>query len=89
MCLMCEWYYDSCWNDECYDAAVDPDEKYISNSRTEPRKIFLHKGSTGPCKHMRENHGPECDVITPHEGEYGLVYDTCNCYKDDEGWCYE
>lgn len=90
MCLMCEFYYDSCWNDECYDAAIHPDEKYMSNSRENPRKIFLHMGYTGPCKHMRADHGPECYVIEKHEDpKYGMIYDTCNCERDDEkGWIY-
>lgn len=83
MCLMCEWYFDSCWNDECYDAAVDPEERYMSNSKVEPRKIFLHKGATGPCKHMLEKHHPECAVVKRQPSEYGMLYDNCTCYEYD------
>lgn len=83
MCLMCEWYFDSCYEQECYDAAVDPKERYITNSKISPRKIFLHKGITGPCRHMLEEHHADCAVVKRHPSKYGMVHDTCTCDELD------
>jgi hypothetical protein len=84
MCLMCEWYFDSCWKPECWEAASG-EEKYEGRGG---HQVFLHKGYSVPCEHMRENHGPECDVILPKDSDYGLVYDSCNCDWIDDEWVY-
>jgi len=76
MCLMCEYYRESCDDPECI-AAVE-DSYNIYNGRT--ITLFLNRGDSEPCKHMIERHGAECPVIKKHETKYGLIYDECDCY---------
>lgn len=89
MCLMCENYLDICDQPECVaDAASGDmlnDPLFVSRSG---ERLFLWRGygSSGPCVHMRENHGPECRVVNP--GEDGL-YDDCSCYLDGQTWVYD
>lgn len=102
MCLMCEHYLDICDKPECVSAAkaryeatkATPkpsislmEEYFRSRSGAE---YFLWKGySEAPCKHIVEDHGPECNVVKRVETEYGLLFDTCNCDPDTEaGWVY-
>lgn len=76
MCLMCEYYYDLCDKAECVDAATG-EEKFISRGGT--YKYFLHKGYSGPCRHMIAEHEPDCPVVKKVQSEYGLIYDDCEC----------
>lgn len=90
---MCEFYYASCSEAECIQAAearakADPKvrEEYYQGRTME---LFLWKGySDEPCKHIKAEHGPECSVVKRTETEYGLLFDTCNCETYDEGKTY-
>lgn len=102
MCLMCEWYIDSCDKPECIEAAeqryenakASGDRQQISSAAEElyvsrsDWKLFLWKGYSEPCEHIREGHGPHCAVVKRQETEYGLLYDSCNCDWLDGSWVY-
>lgn len=90
MCLMCEYYFESCSEPECVEAVKDSgtEEYYRGLTGTE---LFLFKGYSEPCVHMYQGHGPECDMLVKHETKYGLLYEECNCeedYNNPGNWTY-
>lgn len=93
MCLMCEWYIDICYVPSCAKAARIragkdkrlSDEYYTSRS---DKSSFLFKGYSDPCIHMVKDHGPDCSAVKRHETEYGMMYDSCNCWEQDGEWHY-
>ena len=95
MCLMCEYYLDTCDKPQCVAAAKTRaaadvnlrEEHFTSRSG---RELFLWKGySAEPCDHIKANHGPDCTLVKKTDSEYGLVNDECNCDKQNDGtWVY-
>ena len=85
MCLMCEYYRDTCDVPECVERA-DPYDRYTLNY--EPHQtIRLWRGYDDPCEHIAAKHGPLCDVIVgssdPNDPER-----YCSCYQEDGEWKY-
>lgn len=85
MCLMCEWYISSCSEPECVemaktrieDAKATGDRHAISNAVDEywdgrSVKLFIWKGYSEPCEHIKAEHGVSCEIFIREIKE-------CNC----------
>lgn len=70
MCLMCEWYLDSCEHPACVEAAA-PHDRYSMKSGT---RLYLWRGVGRPlCPDMVARHKTECACLVVGE------YEECDC----------
>ena len=82
MCLMCEFYFDTCMVEECLDKARAG--LYRDTGTLYANRIYLWQ-SGEPCEHIRAQHGPGCAVLLDSEDR-----EVCNCYLNEHGeWFYD
>lgn len=93
---MCERYYDCCSEKECineakkrYEDTIASGERNMSIMEEYFRsrsgyEYFLWRGASQPCKHIIADHGSECNVVKKTKTEYGMLFDTCNCEKNED-----
>ena len=83
MCLMCEFYYDICYEPECVARATG-EELFTSRDFYKGKgfQAFVWKKYTEPCEHIKAEHGPECELMTKTD-----AYD-CNCDLIGGKWVY-
>ena len=69
MCLMCMYYLDTCYEEECFEDAragrplSEHGEAYEGRSGS---KIFLWQWGE-PCKHIAAKHESDCEIFNPED----------------------